>query len=55
MVGDLATPLIAAAYDKGIRDFDVNAAYEGCLKNSEPGGIRDYTGYGRSPDSLMRS
>lgn len=55
MVGDQATPLIAAAYNKGIRDFDVDAAYEGCLKNSEPGGIRDYTGYGRRPDPLMQS
>jgi len=45
MVGDQATPLIAAAYNKGIRDFDIQAAYEGCIKNSEPGGIRDYVGY----------
>lgn len=53
MVGDQAIPLIAAAYNKGIRDFDVQAAYAGCLKNSEPGGIRDYAGYGRTPDSFM--
>lgn len=53
MVGDQAMPLIAAAYNKGIRDFDVQAAYEGCLKNSEPGGIRDYVGYGRTPNAFM--
>lgn len=54
MVGDQATPLITAAYNKGIRDFDVEAAYEGCLKNSEPGGIRDYAGYGRTPNDFMK-
>lgn len=45
MVGDQAIPLIAAAYNKNIRDFDVKTAYEGCIKNSEIGGIRDHTGY----------
>lgn len=45
MVGDQATPMIAAAYNKGIRDFDIEGAYAGCLKNSEPGGIRDHAGY----------
>lgn len=45
MVSDTTVPMIAAAYNKGIRDFDVEAAYEGCLKNSEPGGIRDHAGY----------
>ena len=54
MVGDQATPLIAAAYNKGIRDFDVTAAYAGCLKNSEPGGIRDYVGYNNRPYDLMQ-
>ncbi|MGM9760119.1 MAG: GH92 family glycosyl hydrolase [Parabacteroides sp.] len=53
MVGDQAIPLITAAYNKGIRDFDVEAAYAGCLKNSEPGGIRDYAGYGREPFAFM--
>lgn len=55
MVGDQAVPLIAAAYNKGIRDFDVRTAYEGCLKNSEPGGIRDYCGYSAKPDPLMEN
>lgn len=53
MVGDQAIPLIVAAYNKGIRDFDVQAAYEGCLKNSEPGGIRDYAGYETTPNTYM--
>jgi len=45
MVGDQAVPLIAAAYNKGIRDFDVQSAWEGTLKNAYPGGIRDHAGY----------
>ena len=55
MVGDQVVPLIAAAYNKGIRDFDIDAAYAGCLKNSEPGGIRDYAGYGREPYAFMEN
>ena len=39
------SPLIAAAYNKGIRDFDVEAAWAGSLKNAFPGGIRDHAGY----------
>ncbi|MBS7342007.1 MAG: GH92 family glycosyl hydrolase [Parabacteroides sp.] len=54
MVGDQATPLIAAAYNKGIRDFDVENAFAGCLKNSEPGGIRDHAGYETSPNKYMQ-
>ena len=53
MVGDQATPLISAAYNKGIRDFDIKMAYEGCLKNSEPGGIRDHAGYEVEPNKYM--
>ncbi|WP_321474181.1 GH92 family glycosyl hydrolase [uncultured Paludibaculum sp.] len=45
MVGDQAVPLIAAAYQKGIRNFDVQAAYEGSKKSAFPGGIRDHAGY----------
>lgn len=45
MIGDQAVPLIAAAYNKGIRDFDVNSAYEGSRKNAFLGGIRDRAGY----------
>ena len=45
MIGDQAMPLIAAAYNKGIRDFDVEAAYAGAVKNAFVGGIRDHAGY----------
>jgi len=45
MIGDQAVPLIAAAYFKGIRDFDLKAAYDGSRKNAFPGGIRDHAGY----------
>ncbi len=45
MIGDQAMPLIAAAYNKGIRDFDAQSAYAGALKNAYPGGIRDHAGY----------
>ena len=34
MVGDQAIPMIAAAYNKGIRNFDVMAALEGSLRNA---------------------
>jgi len=54
MVGDQAIPLITAAYNKGIRDFDVKMAFEGCLKNSEPGGIRDYAGYESEANKYMQ-
>nr|WP_267239401.1 glycoside hydrolase family 92 protein [Paludibaculum fermentans] len=49
MIGDQAVPLIAAAYQKGIRNFDVKAAYEGSKKNAFPGGIRDHAGYEPGP------
>jgi predicted alpha-1,2-mannosidase len=49
MVGDQAMPLIAAAYAKGIRDFDTQAALAGGIKNAEPGGIRDHAGYEHGP------
>ncbi|MDR2039239.1 MAG: GH92 family glycosyl hydrolase [Bacteroidales bacterium] len=54
MVGDQMIPLIAAAYNKGIRNYDLDAAFEGSIKNSEPGGIRDYTGYGLTPGEHMK-
>lgn len=34
MVGDPATPVIADTYLRGIRDFDVQLAYEGILKSA---------------------
>lgn len=54
MVGDQATPLIAAAYNKGIRDFNLHDALEGCIKNAEPGGIRDHAGYETEANEYMR-
>ena len=51
MVGDQAVPLIAAAYLKGIRNFDVKSAYEGSRKNAFPGGIRDHAGYEAGPEA----
>lgn len=37
MVGDPAAPVIADTYLRGIRDFDINKAYEGLLKAGEMG------------------
>ncbi|USZ67402.1 GH92 family glycosyl hydrolase [Halorussus salilacus] len=51
MIGDQAVPFIAAAWHKGIRDFDIEAAYEGLRKNAFPGGIRDHAGYEHTDDA----
>ena len=45
MIGDPAVSLFAAAYNKGIRNWDIETAYEGLRKNAFPGGIRDRAGY----------
>lgn len=45
MIGDPAASFFACAYNKGIRSYDVNLAYQGLLKNAYPGGIRDRAGY----------
>lgn len=45
MIGDSAVPFFAAAYNKGIRGYDAEKAYEGLRKNALPGGIRDHAGY----------
>lgn len=45
MIGDPATPFFAAAYNKGIRNYDMKLAYEGLYKNAFVGGIRDRAGY----------
>jgi len=49
MIGDPAASFFAAAWHKGIRNWDVEAAYEGLRKNAFPGGIRDHAGYEHSP------
>ncbi len=54
MVGDQAIPMIAAAYNKNIRNFDIEAAFEGSIKNAEPGGIRDHAGYESNPNLYMK-
>lgn len=45
MIGDPAAPFFASAYNKGIRNYDIEQAYEGLIKNANPGGIRDRAGY----------
>jgi len=45
MIGDPASSFFACAYNKGIRNYDVEKAYEGLRKNAFPGGIRDHAGY----------
>ncbi len=51
MIGDPAAPFFAAAYNKGIRHYDAEKAYEGLRKNALVGGIRDHAGYERGPDA----
>ncbi|MFO7611257.1 MAG: glycoside hydrolase family 92 protein, partial [Clostridia bacterium] len=36
---------ISSAYMKGIRDFDIESAYEGIRKNAFPGGLMSKSGY----------
>ena len=45
MIGDPAACFFATAYNKGIRNYDTQLAYEGLRKNAFPGGIRDHAGY----------
>jgi predicted alpha-1,2-mannosidase len=45
MIGDPASPFFATAYNKGIRNYDAEIAYEGLRKNAFVGGIRDHAGY----------
>jgi len=45
MIGDPSVPFFATAYNKGIRNYDVEKAYEGLRKNAFVGGIRDHAGY----------
>jgi len=41
MIATHSTPFIVSAYMKGIRNFDVQKAYEGLRKNHFPGGMMD--------------
>lgn len=45
MTGASSTPFIVASYQKGIRDFDVETAYAGMVKNAGPGGMMAHAGY----------
>lgn len=45
MIGDPASSFFACAYNKGIRNYDTELAYEGLRKNAFVGGIRDRAGY----------
>lgn len=45
MTGASATPFIVSTWMKGIRDFDINLAYEGMKKNHMPGGMMSKAGY----------
>ena len=45
MTGASSTPFIVSAWQKGIRGFDVQLAYEGLKKNHMPGGMMGKTGY----------
>ncbi|QDU56806.1 GH92 family glycosyl hydrolase [Aeoliella mucimassa] len=45
MIGDPAVSFFACAYNKGIRGYDAQTAYEGLRKNAFVGGIRDHAGY----------
>ena len=45
MIGDPAVSFFAAAFNKGIRGYDAELAYEGLRKNAFQGGIRDHSSY----------
>jgi len=45
MTGATTTPFITSAYMKGIRNFDINLAFEGMRKNHFPGGLMSKAGY----------
>ena len=45
MIGDPAASFFAAAYHKGIRNWDKDLALDGLMRNAFPGGIRDHAGY----------
>ena len=45
MTGSTATPFIVSAWAKGIRGFDEELAFEGCVKNHMLGGIMTKAGY----------
>ncbi len=42
MIGDPSAPFFATAHNKGIRNYDIEKAYEGLRKNAFVGGSRDH-------------
>jgi len=58
MIGYHAIPVIADAYAKGIRGFDVEKAFRACLataNNPVYEGISDYVKYGYAPDDRVNN
>lgn len=45
MVAPTSTPMLVSAYQKGVRTFDISAAYEGMIKNHGPEGLMGKAGY----------
>jgi predicted alpha-1,2-mannosidase len=45
MTGAAMTPFIVSAYQKGIRGYDINKAYQGMRKDHFPGGMMSKAGY----------
>ncbi|MFC4872637.1 GH92 family glycosyl hydrolase [Negadavirga shengliensis] len=45
MTGASSTPFFVSAFQKGIRGFDIEKAYEGLKKNHMPGGMMSKSGY----------
>ena len=45
MTGATTTPFIVSAFMKGIKNFDINLAYEGMRKDHFPGGMMSKSGY----------
>lgn len=52
MIGDPSACFFATAYNKGIRNYDAELAYEGLCKNAFPGGSRDHAGYEHDKDAF---
>jgi predicted alpha-1,2-mannosidase len=45
MIAAPTTPFLVSAFQKGIRSFDVEAAYHGMRRNAFPGGLMSKAGY----------
>ncbi|NWK57031.1 glycoside hydrolase family 92 protein [Verrucomicrobiaceae bacterium N1E253] len=59
MVGDPAVTVIAEAYQKGIRDYDLERAYEACRKtvftSGNGSGRQEFNEYGYVPNCISRT